>query len=652
MARIAPKIIDGLVFAIDRKTVDKQVIVDGKNFLIDLDGARSAFAHNQMDDHTDFDLLPESFTVGLETYQILKNPITNTMGIFQLNWAERQWELILDKAVTSKYITYKSSFALVGGMQYFAGRGWGVFQRNPVTNVWLDVTGNFPTNTFYITESSGRAIALADGIVAWSVIDDALNFTPSTTTGAGFQSLSLIGFPENDFDYRGLEKVADGFLTFTKQGIMKSTSIDNVIQFRHRVVETEIEALNSWGFARLNTNEIIFLTTQGLYRTQVGDTFEVWQPFLSEHLKLNELPNLLQNINGQIQIHYSKEKNWLFISITQNQAIGVFERAYVSYLPRGEWGSFNTLHRGFIDIDITGDGSGFNQDQLSYMAVDSEVSLFMDNVNHLEISPLADSSAADLQNEIFYSDKVYDIPNVTIGAVTYANTNEQESSNWFVHDSLAKELIPLPDFPSYHEVNGLQQNPIDEAVEPPAFKPYDAVNNIAVAQETETRTEVLVYGHVRQQPKEISLDCQLTIGLFRFTDEQQHDQLSLISNVSISMTGIDTATTVIEDWLNDFNPDLIDDWLNDYPEDVIEDWGINAASNSSYEASIFGSLDGYEVFKDNEFLLDLAEEEGRTRFYSTKTLGLYVLIKLDGSQVNDYIHLKHLELTGILAGRL
>ncbi len=653
MPRIAPQTIGGLTFAVDRKTVQKPFVAEGKNFLVDLDGPRSVFAYTQAARTTDFNLLPESFTVGLETFQFLKNPITNTLGIFQFNWAKRQDELILDAPITVAYITYKSSFALVGGKQYFCGRGFGVWERDPVTNIWTNVTSSFPTNTFYITNSSGRCIALAENWVQWSALDDARDFVPSTSTGAGAQSLSLIGYPENDFDYRGLQRTANGFLVFMRQGVMKSTSIDNIVQFSHRVITTEYIPLNSWSFARLETDEVIILTAQGLYKTD-GNNFELWQPLLSEELKLNVIPSLLQDINGQIQIYYGKHKDWFFVSITQNQNSRIFEKAFVSYLPRGEWGEFNTLHRGFFDVDITGDGSGFQQDQLAFLSVNGEVALFRDDINNSLLAALADSSPSDLQNEIYYSDELYDIPNVIreATAIVYANSNSRGTSNWFVHDTLAAEKITVPAVPAYYEVNGNYETPIDTDIVIPEFKPFDSVNEIAISQLIGIRTEVLLYGHTKQDIDFASLGCTMILGLFRLTDEQQSDQMTFISNVSISMTDIDTASTVFEDWLNDFNPDLIDDWLNDYAIDTIEDWGLNAGGLSSYLANIFGSLDGYSKFIGTYKPLDFVSSEGRTRFYSTETQGLYLLIEIDGVEVGDYIHMKHIEMTGTLAGRL
>jgi len=651
MPRVAPQKIDGLTFAIDRKTVDKVVTVEGKNFIVDLDGPRSVFAHSRSGRQTSFFSFPESFTIGLETFQFMRDLNTNTFGIFQFNWIKRQWELILDFAMTPAYNTYKTTHALVGGKQYFANRAWGVYERNPVTNVWTNVTSNFPTNVFFITESAGRCIALAEGISAWSALDNANDFVPSTSTGAGFQSLSLIGFPENDFDYRGLEKVADGFLTFMRQGIMKSTSIDSIIQFRHRVIDTDRIVFNPWCIVRLETNTLVFLTAQGFYLTN-GQEFQPWQPLISEELKLNILPRLKQDVNGQIQLYYSKERNWFFMSITENTSSNIFESAFVSYLPRGEWGKFNALHAGFINIDILGDGSGFQQEQLAYITVDGEVALFQENINHVEIAAAADSSASGIQNSVYYSDELYDVPLVKLSANEIANCNQRMTADWFVHDNLAAEHRPVPAVPGFYEVNGLQQLITDADTVIPAYKFYDDINEIAISQQTNIRDEALVYGHLKQDLVFKSLDARLVIGLFRLTDEQQSDQLSFISNVAISMTDADTAGSTFEDYLNGFTPDLITDWLNDFTTDIIEDWGLNASSSSNYEASIFGSLDGYKEFSANKLALDLAKTEGRTRFYSTSVQGIYILVEINANAIDDYVHLHHIELTGILSGRL
>jgi hypothetical protein len=165
-----------------------------------------------------------------------------------------------------------------------------------------------------------------------------------------------------------------------------------------------------------------------------------------------------------------------------------------------------------------------------------------------------------------------------------------------------------------------------------------------------TNHEICVLGPTRQDLTLESLDSFAEIGLFRFTDEENANRLSLISNVVIgTLDNSETLADISEDWLNDFAVDVFEDWLTISP-DVFEDWGEGAITGSRYTQQIRGTLDGYRTFQDQFQELPEALFDGKSKFCSSNSNGLYQTILINALGVSESYHVKTLELSGAITG--
>ena len=68
MTRLANNNIEGLYPALDRKKLAKPYVVDGKNFIVDLDGPKSAFGYKQPWHEFEDSHFMQSFPVGTDIF--------------------------------------------------------------------------------------------------------------------------------------------------------------------------------------------------------------------------------------------------------------------------------------------------------------------------------------------------------------------------------------------------------------------------------------------------------------------------------------------------------------------------------------------------------------------------------------------------------
>ena len=117
------------------------------------------------------------------------------------------------------------SRAYVNGRTFVCYAGLGVYEYNATTGV-LDkktLTGITDAEVMYITQSSNYLIAASRLQVAWSSLVDPLDFTPSTSTGAGNNIPQDLKGP-----ITAVWGVPGGFLIFTSRNCVAATYSTNV----------------------------------------------------------------------------------------------------------------------------------------------------------------------------------------------------------------------------------------------------------------------------------------------------------------------------------------------------------------------------------------------------------------------------------------
>lgn len=656
MALISAKQIAGLTLAVDPKKLDKPAVLSGKNFAMDVNGPKSVFGFTQFyREFTSSDFVQE-VKLGTELFYFAHNIDEADCFVYRVNYTERQLEYqisIPQINASEDRKRYPWNQALVGGLHYVNHISFGIYSYDALLNVWTDVSAGIhaslgTTVVYDIAESAGRMVYLTPATAHWSAIDDATDVTLDPVTGAGFQSLALIGTPQYDHEYKGVFAVADGFLTFTQAGVMKSTIIDSINPFRHDPWSSELIPYNQRCIIRLATTELVMLTATGLYSTD-GVQIKPWQPLMSEYLKTNELPALSLNELGQVQLHYDHHNEWVLLSLSKTRAVNNFSRAFVLYLPIEEWGSFDYTHRAFISVDEFGDGSNL---LLAFIDANGRVNTFTDTTANLVLAPQAVSGVASVANEVFYADAIIQYETTELNNITLVNSVWKMDASNAVHDTLAAFGYEYPTSVGFYELWSLVAEYLDtEIAQYPDPDYTDEGTHVTVSvMMTNSNTGLAVFGFAKQPIQQESLDSVVEIGLFRLVDNTAPTQLTEINEVMIGMEDASGTAFGDEDYLLDYSTDIIVDWATE--PDIVEDWGDSLLPASTYTQTLIGTIDGFSTFEDNEVELEEVLIHGKTKHCVGEAVGLYHKLKIESVEIGSSFHLKDLELNGFIAGRL
>lgn len=631
MTRVTLTNIEGSYPSLDRKKVSNPFVAAGRNFIVDLDGPKSAFGCTKTHKKFAPAQLMQSFPVGDTIFYFGRDADETYLQISQLDWPSRQITTVgkfISSDLTRPALRLPWSHALVGTYHYFANRTWGVLQYDPVADNWVDVTSTIGiANIFFICESGGRLCCLAEGIASWSAIDDGMDNTPSTATGAGAQALSLVGTLEKNSDYLGIQKVSRGFLSFTSKGVMRSELIDSIIPFRHLPGEAKLVPFSAWCVTKITETDVIMLTRFGLYISADGVEFEEYQAIQNEYFKQTEIPSLGGLRNGYVALHYSIARDELYVSFTQNQDPSNYTKAWVLYLKRDAWGLFNRGHKGFVFLDTTGESVQYEQ---AFVDTAGRVCLLNNSANVTSIEAVNTFGS-------YFQELIEFTPRQIEGVNILATNCRMAGFSGY----------GLPAVAGFYELAGASETYKTENTGPTATVVEGAVNDMP--SNVTVNSGLILLGKTVQEPMLNSLNSYVEVGLVRLTDEQQNDQLTFITNVAISCLDATESDLEPDDWLLDYETDLFEDWLTATGS---EDWGLAAVAGSDYSQQIRGSLDGYQTFEDQLQDLEEVQTAGKTKFCSCECVGVFQSVIVSAEDVGQSFHLKTLEFTGTLAGRL
>ena len=90
MPKISATNIEGAFPALDRKKVAKPYVVAGQNFLVDLDGPKSAFGCEKSYDKFTPKHLAQSFRVGSEIFYFTRDVAESYLQVSKVDWPARQ----------------------------------------------------------------------------------------------------------------------------------------------------------------------------------------------------------------------------------------------------------------------------------------------------------------------------------------------------------------------------------------------------------------------------------------------------------------------------------------------------------------------------------------------------------------------------------
>ena len=619
--------IKGLLPGIDRRKLNEPYIMEGQNFLMTLDGPVSGLGRKIIGYKSIYK------PTNVQTFKVIETQesyVCTPEGIFRFNTVSQKLDtLVLLSAVLTAEFPW--SMAAVGNKYYFVNQDSGLIEFDIVNDSWQIVSGgSIPINIYACTESEGRLILLTDSVSAWSAIGDGQDFTPSTTTGAGSQVLTKLGL--SNPKPLGVQKVPDGFLTFLSSGIMKSQAIQAANPFRHTVLSKEHIVLNPFCITLINAQKIVFATTAGLFETD-GKIPVVYQPLMSAYLHENIFVNLdTVNNRNSVRLYSDFNRAWFLVSVAMNQQDFVYDIAYLLNINTQEWGSFNDAHVAFFDFEtLQQNQSGFNH---CVLTADGSISRF-DNSTGIEYIP------AEKDGMYFHGEPVD----------AYARENSAQMIFTCRMNLRTVSTAKMPDTGVYNEFHEVEEflSPLSRDIQ--EKETVDVAGVLIFKCNTDYLMGGINIDVQRQSPFFNGLNASVLVGLYRLTDELTADRLSYITNANIGMLS-DAAGTVYEDWMSDveYPTKITEDWLTMPDENV--DWGGDPVLSTLGDPKIISSLDGYTPDENQVDALNLVRADGKIKFYSCYSSGLYHAYQFDAFEIGENFAIKTIDMTMNLGGRI
>ena len=608
---------------LDVKQLPEVSVLNGQNFLLDAKGPFSTFGSVGV---TGCAVRQAEY---LESYKIDTFMIIMYLGL-AFKYDANAAILYPVFSFTDNGDLFPWSHAAVGTEHYFCRKGVGVIRFDPVVNEWEVLThASLPSGPVGVAESGGRLIIQGTDRVSYSAIGDGTDLTPSVSTGAGFQ---LLVEHTGGGDPLGVFAVDDGFISFTKRGIMKSEVISGAAAFRHYNLTKEQAVVPLSQYAIVDLQEsggIVFLGKGGFFATR-GERPAAWQPLMSEFFR-QILGQFDLSNPSLINLSHSEDKQWFFVSLAENEQPFLYPISYVMYIPLEEWGIFNRVHKSLGQYNFADIDQGFN---FGYSDFNGNLRRFVDDAL---VQATPDLNTDYCYNEIPTIDAHYEVISSVQTAVfptmaifdIYPPEDFTEGAGVYTFTA-GREFNSPADFPA-----------IDESSQNGATNIFECDLQMAAGIKLwEVRKTVL---------DNESIDSYIDVGLFRFSESQAPDEFSILVKVATHTEQLAVGGEQ-EDWLT-FSPETTEDWATFSPE-TAEDWGEGIGGVADFDVDAIGTLDGEDQWEDQLEALTIATQDGGTRQYAAYNAGVYSFVKIKALNQNQNFHLHSLEVSGIMGGRL
>lgn len=510
---------------------DEQFVLNGKDYIFDSLGPKSAFGNRL--------LLPQQITNPAHIQGVrlkLRSGDTaftfTSQGIWQWSEALGGWRLIFRTTDTS-VTPYRWTWGYLGGIMYFNHPLTGIIFYNIDENLCAKLEGpGVPTEVLAICVNNGRVVAMGPEFLYWSNPSNGGDWRPGLG-GAGFQKINarVSGYPIMVTPY------AQGVLTWTTGGVMRSQFTGDVEVFRHRGLNTEYRPINSFCTVQLDNDTILILDERGFYSTK-GEApapfTEIFNEFLINFLQENQI-----NLGTNIRLEWDELRKLLFVSYSMSEYDPIFESAFVLYPPLDKWGQFDTPHYGIFPLRI--ESSERADDYYGFVGADKRVR-YWTNTGSREVMP------TDTSLELYY-------PRIQ-------KTFEQEAGGAFFTVS---STATVSTFPTEGRVVA-------------GFYPTD--------------------GSAVEEPVLQGLDAWIQIGFFRGGEGIGFDELTEISQVLVRSAQSGDATRVSTNF--NLSPPVTPDMNYSDPSTEDSLYGFGETNYVNHKLTIVSTLDGVNEFQRSE----------------------------------------------------
>lgn len=615
---------------IDARRQDQPSIISGRNFRDRVDGPCSYWAHEFINDNL-FDAANRIKITELTT--IYGSLYGTPVGLYKIDPVTKLAQLLLGPPTVTLTNTYWPwSRAYVGGVYYFAQYDIGLWQYDPVNDKLTKIATPAGDKIRYVAADHGRLIYFSDTVVANSALDDGTNLTPDLASGAGAQSLGIVG--GTPYKIESLER--DGFLVYMSEGILKGSFTTQAYVYTYEDKFLNVRTFSPNAQANIPGVGVVSLDGNGFWLT--SDTNytafgkpQPWEEEKSDYIKNNILEDMDRTLNGTIQMYYSRALQCLFVSFSSNLLQGFFQTTFVWDKVSKRWSSFDQAHYGIFETyDAT-----TNTYTCSFMDTNGYMQAFAetDFTEDYPDSPLSIWDYTFRPAQTDETAQVITIPTINAGKpVEYCST----------------EILFSDNNPNYYRnftVSGLYM--INEEVysDTVSLGGDPATDPIVTPIVFQTEVDMYVSGFVElfavpYLVPEISLDSNIVIGPWRYNDQKAFAEET--SNVESILLGCQASNgfTIYEDW-NLLNS--TEDWnvLNG-----AEDWSSGSAIPNNYNLILISSSDSFTTPPQGYEYLPTFADFTSTKLYKPIGFdGLYHALVLDASQVGQSFNLKTIDMT-------
>lgn len=573
----------GLTPGIDVRNSDKKFAIGGRNFAFTSLGPRSMFGSRYVLPHA---LGLPRHAQGLRIRLRSGDRVFHFEGETILEWDEDVggWQILYITPVTN-LDPYRWTSGYLNDKIFFCHPRVGIVVYDLNDNsVYKHEGVGVPSDPIAITVNMGRLIVLDDTYLSWSWQADGMNFLPALGE-AGFQKISerVAGFPIMVNNY------AQGIITWTTGGMMRSEFTGGQEVYRHRHLNTEFRPINSFCTLQMDDNTSVIFDERGLFSSS-GEAPQPLTPLFNEFLIEYVRQNKLTLGDVETRIEWDDLRRHLYLSLSVTPESPMFEKSYVLYPTLDKWGTFDEQHYGIFPVRIDyGDRTG---SYFGYCDSEGRVNYWSDFPSR-EILP-ADSGILNLRYPLIYKP-----------------TFEVEGSGYWV---MSSSLI-------------LNSDPQEDASGRAGFYAVDS-NTVAT-------------------PEVTGLNSVIQIGLLRPTEyNDSFDRMSEIIGVSIANVESGPEVQFVEDYLQ--VPDGVDD--QDY--DAItgaEDYGLNSLAYVNHGLRVISTVDGRSQFDVTIPTLEVFT--AGVRHFSCSTVGIWHILELTATDAGEAFYVRVAELNAIDAGR-
>lgn len=601
--------LESYVPVFDSRRLQKPSVIEGMNFLFDVDGPRSAFAsrfYNWFEWGTDTGKHIQSFFVEDQFFYCTDTGIwsiepTSAAPILQLP--------VIATISSSTWVPW--SFAHVGSLYYFAQPAQGLWQYNATTKVWKLVLGfaaGVPDPLVkMICESYGRLVVLSDTTVFWSALDDGEDFTPSTTTGAGLQALAIL----SKTAYR-VDPVADGVIISTDQGWLKGEFVAAAYVFRWYVLSRDVAIFTPSMGTLITDVGFVALDTKGFHLSSGGKP-QLWQPEMGAFLAKTYVKQITHNRNNGIFLRFLPFTGMLIVSFAPNNPDSLLPAtssiAYVYLVESGKWGVFNWAHYSWVEVANIVNPLHVNEiaaPLAAYMDENLYLSVINDTVelNKEKLPPATEAVIEDYRFQFSPTEEIQFRTGVSGGVSTGVVIYTNQTSNMVTDQDSGFE-------PSATEIGptGL----------------YDL-------------------GSGEPENNYQSVNSFMRVGPFRFLEQKTADETSMVTSLVVGSQQVKNEATA-EAWLSEIADAAFD------VKTGIENFRTAPVADS-YDLALVPSDDGIAAQWQGFETANLVAALGSSKQFSSNGISaIYHHLYFSAVQLDQKFSVKTLDIGGVLTGR-